>query len=131
MKPLLRRFLRGTDGATAVEFAIVSLVFVIFCIGLIDFGRNIDARSRLAHAADAAARVVFLDKTASEAKVNASLQASFPALRYQLMTLQLADRTVNAKPYRLITVTLPLRFLTPGFSGRNGLITVRRLVPVG
>lgn len=131
MKPHLRRFLRETSGATAVEFAIVSLVFVIFCLGLIDFGRNIDAKSRLAHAADAAARVVFLDKTASEAKVNASLQAGFPALRYDLMTLKMADRTVNAKPYRLITVTLPLRFLTPGFSGHDGLMTVQRLVPVG
>ncbi len=126
-----RRFLRDEAGSTAVEFAIVSLVFVIFCLGLIDFGRNVDARSRLAHAADAAARVLFLDKAATEAQVTDRIAASFPALRYDRMTLQLGDIVLDAKPYRQITITLPLRFLTPGFSGRNGVMTVRRIVPVG
>lgn len=125
----LHRFGRDESGAAAVEFAIVSLIFVIFCMGLIDFGRNIDSQSRLAHAADAAARVVFLDKAATEAQVAARIEAGFPALRYDRMTLRLTDITVNAKPYRQITVTLPLRFLTPGFSGRTATSTVQRIVP--
>lgn len=127
----LRRFLRAEDGATAVEFAIVSTVFVIFCMALVDFGRSVDARSRLAHAADAAARVLFLDRTATEAQVRSRIEASFPALRYDRMTLGVTATVVDAKPYHQITVTLPLRFLTPGFSGRNGTTTVRRLVPAG
>lgn len=131
MKSPFRRFLRDTRGATAVEFAIVSAVFVIFCMALVDFGRNVDAKSRLAHAADAAARVLFLDKTATEAQVYTRIQTSFPTLGYARMTLRLADQTVNAKPYKKITVTLPLRFLTPGFSGKNGTVTVSRLVPIG
>lgn len=125
----LHRFGRDESGAAAVEFAIVSLIFVIFCMGLIDFGRNIDAQSRLAHAADAAARVVFLDKAATEAQVAARIEAGFPALHYDRMTLRLTDITLNAKPYRRITVTLPLRFLTPGFSGRAVTSTVQRIVP--
>lgn len=124
-------FLRDEAGSTAVEFAIVSLIFVVFCLGLIDFGRNVDARSRLAHAADAAARVLFLDNTATEAQVTNRIAASFPALRYDRMTLRLGDIVLDAKPYRQITVTLPLRLLTPGFSGRNGVMTVRRIVPAG
>lgn len=127
--PLLRRFARDTSGATAVEFAIVSVVFVIFCLGLIDFGRNIDAKSRMSHAADAAARALFLDKTATEAQVMARIQTAFPTLGYDRMTLGLTDVVIDAKPFRRITVTQPLRFLTPGFSGKNGTITVRRLVP--
>lgn len=129
MKRLVHRFVRDDHGAAAVEFAIVSSVFVILCMGLIDFGRNIDAKSRLAHAADAAARVLFLDKTATEAQVTARIAASFPALGYGQMTLRLADRTIGTQTYRRITMTLPLRFLTPGFSDRNGTVTVERLVP--
>ncbi len=131
MTRFLRRFARDTSGATAVEFAIVSAVFVIFCMGLIDFGRNVDAQSRLAHAADAAARTLFLDKAATEAQVNARIKTSFPTLGYDRMTLHVTSETVNTKPYRRITVSLPLIFLTPGFSGKNGTVTVERLVPLG
>src|SRR4029453_13732183 len=40
-KPLrrLRRFLRATDGAAAVEFALVVPVFILFCIGILEAGR--------------------------------------------------------------------------------------------
>lgn len=131
MRHALRRFQRETGGAAAVEFAIISAIFVIFCMALVDFGRNIDAQSRLAHAADAAARTIFIDKTATEAQVFTRIQAGFPGLGYSRMTLRLADQTVNAKPFKKITVSLPLRFLTPGFSGRNGTVTVTRLVPIG
>lgn len=127
----LRRFLRDETGATAVEFAIVGVIFVILCMGLIDFGRNFDMQGRLGHAADAAARVLFLDKTATEAQVAARIQAGFPALGFDKMTLTLTNVTIAGKPYRRVTLSMPLRFLTPGFLRRGGTTTVQRTVPVG
>lgn len=127
----LRGFLAREDGATAVEFAVVSLVFVFLCTGLVDFGRNIDAQARLGHAADAAARVIFLDNSATEAQVAARIAAGFPALGLSRVTLRLASQTIGARSFRRVTVSEPLRFLTPGFTGRGGTVTVQRLVPLG
>lgn len=127
----LRRYLRDTGGAAAVEFAIVGAVFVVLCMGLIDFGRNFDLQGRVGHAADVAARTVFLDKSASQAQVVARIGAAFPTLGFEKMTLNLTNVTIGAHPYRKVTVSMPLRFLTPGFLRRGGTISVDRIVPVG
>ncbi|MBC2835785.1 TadE/TadG family type IV pilus assembly protein [Paragemmobacter straminiformis] len=127
----LQRFVRDEGGATAVEFAIVGAIFVVLCMGLIDFGRNFDLQGRVGHAADVAARTLFLDKTATQAQITARIGAAFPTLGFDEMTLTVTNQTIGAHPYRKVTVSMPLHFLTPGFLRRGGTISVDRIVPVG
>jgi Flp pilus assembly protein TadG len=131
MRRPVSNFLRETRGAAAVEFAIVSAVFVVMCMGLIDFGRNFDLQGRLAHAADVAARTLFLDKAASETQVAQRIQTAFPTLGFDRMTLTLTSVTIGQRPYRKVTLAMPLQYLTPGFLRRAGTVTVERIVPLG
>lgn len=124
-------YVRDTRGAAAVEFAIVGAVFVILCMGLIDFGRNFDLQGRVNHAADVAARTLFLDKSVNPAQLATRINAAFPTLGFDRMTVTMSDTSISARPYKRVTLSVPITFLTPGVFRRNGTITVERLVPVG
>lgn len=127
---MIRGFWRNEEGAAAVEFAIVSVFFVVLAIGVVDFGRNSHQRFRLAHAADIAARAVMLDPAASEVQIASRMRAAYPALGYADMALAVSTTTVNARSYRRLELTRPLTFVTPGLTDRTGTIREVRLVPL-
>ena len=118
------------NGAAAVEFAIVSVLFVVMAIGIVDFGRNSHQRFRLAHAADIAARAVMLDPAASDAQITARMRSAYPALGYGDISLAVTTTTVNGRNYRRLALSRPLTFFTPGLTDRTGTIRLDRLVPL-
>lgn len=126
---LLSRFRRDEAGAAAVEFAIVSFLFVVLTIGIVDFGRNFHQQFRLAHAADIAARAILLDPAATDATITARMRAAYPALGYSDISLLVTRTTVNGRAFRQIDLSRPLMFFTPGLTDRSGRITLSRLVP--
>ena len=128
---VLRGYWRDTRGAAAVEFSIVGAVFLILCMGLIDFGRNFDLEGRVGHAADVAARTLFLDKSTNAAQLHTRIEAAFPTLGFERMTVTVSDTVIGAHPFRRVTVSLPITFLTPGVIRRGGNVSAERLVPVG
>lgn len=125
-----RRFWRDEGGAAAVEFAIVSVLFVTLAIGIVDFGRNSHQRFRLAHAADLAARAVMLDPGASDAQIAARMGAAYPALGYGDITLAVSTTIIGTRSYRRLDLSRPLTFFTPGLTDRTGRIRISRLVPL-
>lgn len=127
---LIRRYLNDASGSTAVEFAIIALVFVTLAIGIVDFGRNFHQKSRLAHAADVTARVIMLDPAATDATLRTRMQATFPTLGYTDITVTFGNTIVGGRAYKVIDLSRPLMFFTPGLTDRSGTIHLRRLVPV-
>jgi len=62
----MRNFLRDKEGAAAVDFAIVSMVFVFCVLGVIEFGRVLYMKNKLAFAADSAARLVLMKSSGTD-----------------------------------------------------------------
>ena len=130
IRRLAQRYRTDTSGSTAVEFAIIALVFVTLAIGIVDFGRNFHQQSRLAHAADVLARVVMLDPTAPDATLRTRMQQTFPTLGYSDISVTFGNTIVDGRTYKVIDLSRPLMFFTPGLTDRSGTIRLRRLVPV-
>jgi Flp pilus assembly protein TadG len=69
----LRRRAIGDDrGANLVEFALLSIPFLMITLGLVDFGRAVFAYNALAHATREAARVAMVRGSHSGAPITAT-----------------------------------------------------------
>lgn len=73
---ILRRFLKNDDGASAVEFAIVVVVFLTVVFGIIVYGSYFSSRAIIAHVAQEAARASIPGLTDSERTSLATARAS-------------------------------------------------------
>lgn len=130
IRNLVKRYGKDTSGSTALEFAVIALVFVTLAIGIVDFGRNFHQQSRLAHAADVLSRVVMLSPTAPDSTLRTRMQQTFPTLGYSDITVTFGNTIVGGRAYKVIDLSRPLMFFTPGLTDRSGTIRLRRLVPV-
>lgn len=76
----LRAFMRGmgvdSDGAAAIEFAIVAPVLALFLLGLIDLGMGFSAQMSVSQAAQAGSYYALLNGYDTSAIVNAAANAS-------------------------------------------------------
>lgn len=58
---LLRRFLLGTSGAAALEFALIAMPLVMFTFGITEIGRAMFMQQSLSAATDIAARMLYIN----------------------------------------------------------------------
>lgn len=69
------------SGATAVEFALVLIIFLTFLLGIVDFSRMLFTWSAANEATRAGARfAVVCDNTSNEAQVLTKMQALLPQI---------------------------------------------------
>ncbi len=96
---LIRRFGRARGGATAVEFAIVVMPFILLTFGVLEFGRLVWTRQALEEAAVAGARCmgVLSSSCASGGAYSATSTSSYIITRAQGwgVTLPTADVTLS------------------------------------
>ncbi len=125
-------------GATVVEFALVTPVFVLFVLGIIEIGRGLMVVSLLNNAARAGCRVGILDG-ASDSDINSAVTTALQGQNIPgtTVTVQVngatADASTAASGDRIsVTVSVPMtnitwvpgtQFLTGNLSGR---CTLRR-----
>jgi Flp pilus assembly protein TadG len=81
--------LRREQGATAVEFALVVLIFLILLLGIVDFGLYFYNDLQLTHVARDAARYLSVNDTAA------------------------ADTTINDGSSRLVSASITSRAVSP------------------
>lgn len=65
----LKRFLRNEDGVAAIEFAIVSVLFLFVLFAIVEATRAVWAQNTLKYAIEEAARERIIDDTMTEADV--------------------------------------------------------------
>lgn len=65
----LGRFFRETAGTTTIEFAIVVLIFIVFWMGVMEFGRAMWVRNTLQTATEEAARYAMAHATVTDAQL--------------------------------------------------------------
>lgn len=126
---LLFRFRECNRGAAAVEFAIVSLILIALCLGIVDFGRGLYVRNNLAFAADLGARRILVDPTIADTALRDAVRAGFQGAP-DLLQVDSANETISGISFRTITVRFPLTLHVPGLTHSGITLKVARRVPV-
>lgn len=106
-------FRAAQKGATAVEYAIVLPVLLMFLLGLIDFGRFLWVQGVLDHAVESAARCAGINTidcgTAGQVQAYAAGQAY--ALTIDQSAFSVCDGTTCT--VGCVSVSTPYRFIMP------------------
>jgi Flp pilus assembly protein TadG len=127
---IVRRFFRDQDGASGVEFAICGSFLIFLSLGVVEFGRAFMIRNEVAYAADKATRTVLMNPSASTTAITQSARDAFQE-NDSLLTVSVADETVDGLSSRVITLTYPVELLVPALSTTSFDVTVSRRVSRG
>lgn len=127
---LLRRVHACQSGATAVEFAFVSLLLVLISIGVVDFGRGLYVRNSMSYAADKGARAALIDGGAPQSALESVIRDAFAGPEPVLLEVVVGSETIDGTTYRTLTVQYPLALKLPGFTDGVIDLSVARRVPV-
>lgn len=126
---MLFRLLRCTRGAAAVEFAIVSVVFVTVCIAVVDFGRTLYVKNQLSFLADIAARQILINPTVPSATLETDLRNEFVAGDPASLAIAITNETVGSNDFRRIAISFPVTLFIPYLASQNITLSVNRRVP--
>lgn len=111
----LRRFTKGkrsTRGATAVEFALVAPVFLLFVLGIIDFGRLFWVKNMMQYATEQTARYAMVTPSASLSALEAYADDQASGM-VDGITFVAATETIDDIDYRTITASYSFEFMMP------------------
>ncbi len=133
MHPIARalcRCARREEGAAAVEFAIVSVAFVLVSLATLEFGRAFEVRNKLAFAADIAARQILNNAEISEDDVEERVREAFDAADPELLEVELGAETVGGVQFRTVSLTYPFVLLIPQLSSNSIVLSTSERVPL-
>ena len=125
----LRRIAQCERGAAAVEFAIISMVLISLCIGIVDFGRTLYVKNQLSFLADQATRSVLVNPAITDAQLEATLEAEFNAGDPDDLEVTISAENVGGTDYRVIAISYPMTLFIPNLSSKNISLDVTRRVP--
>jgi Flp pilus assembly protein TadG len=106
----LRRLLRARDGATAVEFALVAPVFILFCLGIVEGGRMMWIRNSIQTAADEAARYAMVHTSASDAELTKHAANYYADVSLDAPTFTVSRDTTDGVDFVSISGTYTFKF---------------------
>jgi Flp pilus assembly protein TadG len=129
MSACLKCFARSERGATAVEFALVSMVGIAVFLGILEFGRGLHIRNEMSYAADRAARQILMNSTISNAELELTLR---DAIAFASSDLQITLGTENSQgvEFRTIVISQPISLIIPGLNNGRITLSVDRRVPI-
>lgn len=111
----LRRFTkakRSTRGATAVEFALVAPVFLLFVLGIIDFGRLFWVKNMMQYATEQTARYAMVTPSASLGALETYADDVAGGM-VDGITFTAATETIDDIDYRTISASYSFEFMMP------------------
>lgn len=127
---MLSRFIRCRSGATAVEFSVVGLLFIMLTIGVIETGRALYVRNHMAHAADVAARRLLIDTSTSNETLDSAIRAAFTQGDPDLLEIAFQNEVVDGIDSRRMAIEYPLTLRFVGMPMIGITLTIQRRVPL-
>lgn len=125
-----RGFRRCQSGAVAIEFAIISLVMILVCLGVIEIGRGLHMRNELSFTADFGARKILTDTTISDTKLEEVVRDAFTTSDPDLLQVTIGTEAVDDLQFRTIVLSYPFSPLVPGLAGDAISLSLERRIPV-
>jgi len=113
MLSLLRRFARASDGAAAVEFAIVAPLFIIFCLGIIDGGRMLWIRNSIQTATEEAGRYAMAHTTATDTELVTHAKNYFDSVGMDNPSFTVVRDTVGTTNFVTINGSYTFQWMFP------------------
>lgn len=117
---------RREDGASAVEFAIVSSILFFLLLAILQIGWALQVRNHLAQAADRGVRYIVLNPTASDSTIQTYVRNLVPDYPAQNLTVTSATEVAGTISYKVIRVSysftlrgLPVQLVTLNVSRRT------------
>ena len=126
----LRNWARREEGAVAIEFAIVSVAFVLISLATLEFGRAFAVRNKLAFAADIGAREILKDSATTEADIKESVRAAFDAFDPELLRVDLRSETIDGVQFRTVSLSYPFILLIPQLQNDAIVLSTSERIPV-
>jgi len=133
IKTIFARFRRDESGASAVEFSIVAVLFVVSSMGVMELGRTYQVRNEMAYAADIGARELTImvndpsiAETDYETNIKSLIENQF--LGYTGSTLQVTvsgPTVINGVTYRELNLKYPMSVFIP-FRGNTWDLEITR-----
>lgn len=119
------RFLRGIEGASAVEMAVVLPVLLLIICGIMDFG-NMYCQLNIANeAAREGARKAAITVPTTQSQVQTFVQSNFGTPNGITLTVTMSPTTSAAGGTVSVTVDNPITFFTPMISDLLGPKTLK------
>ena len=113
MSGKLRRLLRGTDGATAVEFAIISPVFFMALFGIAQFGWAFLCGHSVRSAVQKEARLLISTPGTTAATIKTAVLNDLKNLINPAITIALSSETVSGAQLTRVSWTYSHPVLFP------------------
>lgn len=126
----LLRLTKCDLGATAVEFALVAWIFILFVLGIIEVGRALDVRNQISRAADAGSRKVMVATGVDpEGDARTAAKAALTTADPNDLIVTVTSETVDGLDYRKITVSYPFKPMLAGIIAPVPLSVERLICP--
>jgi len=114
MLRIFYKFLKDRRGAAVVEMAFVLPLFILFVLGIIEFGRAYWTWDSMQLSIDEAGRYAMTNITASDAQIVSVAQNNLYGLAPGNFTITSKSQVSSGVTYKVITATYPFSFVAPG-----------------
>lgn len=123
---------RGERGATAVEFALVAPVFLLFVLGIIDLGRLFYIKNIMQYAVEQTARYAMVHPTASQVGLETYASAQADPLFAGITFIADVPGTdvVGGVSYRSISASYTFSYMTPLITVNDVALSSNSRTPV-
>ena len=129
MQIVERKIAGNENGATTIEFAIVSSVLIVLSLGIMQFGIALQIRNEMGRAADMAVRTVMLDAELSDTDFKAEVYKRLSGYSKDQLSVQAGQTTVGSTEFRTLHVTYALGVFVPGLPTDAITLSVTRQTP--
>lgn len=130
LSSLLRRFARASDGAAAIEFAIIVPVFVMFCMGIIEGGRMLWIHNSIQTATEEAGRYAMAHTTATNAQLITHAADYFDSVGMDNPTFTVVRDTTGGMNFVTINGVYTFQYLFSVFDFGNVELDGKARVPL-
>ena len=130
MRSYLIRFVRSTDGASALEFALVFPLFASMMFGSIQMGLAYYTAGSVQHALERTARVTMVDQDMSGSQVQAAFADQLAPFTDQNIPINYSVDTSGDIPIAIFTATYTHAFIIPFIPAFDIVFPVETRVPL-
>lgn len=108
----MAKLLASRKGATAVEFALLSMVVIFFIIGIIEFGRILWIQDSLQFATEEAARYAMVNTTLPDDDIIVFAKNRITGVNPAVVTFSLTREVVGTTVFVTIRAEAPVTYIT-------------------
>lgn len=130
MRLLLSRFRKSTDGASALEFALVFPVFASMAFGSIQMGMAYYTAGSVQHALERTARITMVDQDMSSTQVQSAFATQLAPFTDQNISINYSVDTSGDVPIAIFTASYTHEFIIPFVPSFDITFPVETRVPL-